>query len=71
VKEMQKRWNKLMVLVFLGALRSKFLKARQNVISSSTIKSLEDTYHFLCEVVPSESKNSANVETQDRYVFAV
>ena len=70
MKEMQKRWNKLMVLVFLGALRSKFSKARQNVISSSTVKSLEDTYH-LCEVVPSESKNSANVETQDRYVFAV
>ena len=36
----------------------------QNVIGSSTVKSLEDTgYHILLEVVPSESQNSAIKET--------
>ena len=42
VKEMQKRWNKLMVLVFLGALRPEFLKARANVVDSSIIELLEN-----------------------------
>ena len=57
VKTTQERWNKLMVLIFLVALCSEFSKARPNVIDSSTVNSLEDTY-FLCEVVPSESKSS-------------
>jgi len=35
VKDMQERWNKLIVLVFLGALRSEFLKSRPNVIGNS------------------------------------
>ena len=43
-----------MVLIFLGALHPKFSKALPNVIGSSTVKSLEDTYHFLLEVVSSE-----------------
>ena len=38
VKEMHERGNKLMVLVFLGALRPEFLKSRPNVIGSSIVK---------------------------------
>jgi len=37
---MQERWNKLMVLIFFGALRPKFLKAQLNMIDNSTLKSL-------------------------------
>jgi len=58
-----------MVLIFLGALRSEFSKTRQNVINSSTLKSLEDTYYLLCEVV--KSQNQATKETQDRSTLAV
>ena len=47
-----------MVLVFLGTLRSEFSKVRPNVIGSFTIKSLEDAYHILREVVPSELESS-------------
>jgi len=54
VKKMHEMWNKLIVLIFLGV---DFSKARPNVIDSSTVKSLEDTYHFLREAVPSESQN--------------
>jgi len=68
--KMQERWNKLMVLVFLGALRPNFLKARLNVIGGFIVKSLEDIYH-LREVVPSESENQAIVETQDRSTLTV
>ena len=60
-----------MVLIFLGALCQEFLKARPNMIGSSIIKSLEITYHFLREIVPSESQNSAIVETRDRSALAV
>jgi len=42
---------------FLRSITSRVLKARSNVIDSSTVKSLEDTYHFLREVVHSESEN--------------
>ena len=62
VKEMLKRQNK-MIFVCLGELRPKISKARPNVIDNSTVKSLEDTYHCLREVV-SKSQNPANVETQ-------
>jgi len=65
VKEMQERWNKLMV-VFLGALHSEFSKARPNVIGSSTAN-----YNFLREVVPSESQNPAIMETQYRSTLEV
>jgi len=41
------------------------------MIVNSIIKSLEHTYHFLREVVLSESHNPANVETQDRSSRAV
>jgi len=57
VKEMHERWNKLIVLVFLGALHPEFLKARSNVIVNSIVEPLEDTYHFLCGAVLSESYN--------------
>ena len=40
------------------------------MIGNSTIKSLEDTYHFLSEVVPSESQNLV-MKTHDRYVLAI
>jgi len=59
---MQERWNKLMVLVFLGALHSEFSKARPNVIDSSTVKSLEDSYYLRKTV---GTQNPAIVETQD------
>jgi len=36
-----------------------------------TVKSLDDTYQFLREVVPSESQNPASVETQDLFALAV
>ena len=52
-------------------LEHRFLKAQSNVIGSSTVKSLEDTYHFLHEVVPSESQNPASVESQDCLAHAV
>ena len=32
MKEMHERWNKLMILTFLGALRLEISKARPNVI---------------------------------------
>ena len=41
------------------------------MIDSSTIKSLENTYHFLSEVVPSELHNLAIVEIQDSPALAV
>ena len=63
VKEMHERGNKLMVLVFLGALRPEFLKSRQNVIGNSIVKSLENTNHFLHEDVPSKLQNSTIMET--------
>ena len=53
-----------MIFVCLGELRPKVSKARPNVIDNSTVKSLEDTYHCLREVVPSKSQNPANMETQ-------
>ena len=62
VKKMQERWNKLMVLVFLGALHSEFSKAPPNVIDSSTVKSLEDSYYLRKTV---GTQNPAIVETQD------
>jgi len=71
VKKMHERQNKLMALVFIGALCPKFFRARPNVINSSIIKSLENTYHFLREVVPSELQNKANVETQDRSALVI
>ena len=45
-----------MVLVFLKGLRPEFFKARPSVIGSSTVKSLENTYH-LREAISSESLN--------------
>ena len=59
-----------MVLVFLKGLRPEFFKARPSVNGNSTVKSLEDTQHFLREV-PSESHNLAIVETQDHYALTV
>ena len=41
------------------------------MIGSFTIKSLEDIYHFLREVVSSESQNPASVESQDHSALAV
>ena len=70
-KEMYERWNKLMVLVFLRALCPEFLKAQPNMIDNSTVKSLENIYHFLCEIIPSVSHKVANVETQDHSTFAI
>jgi len=61
-EEMQERWNKLIVLVFLRALRPEFSKAHPNVIGSSTVKSFKNTY-YLCEVIPSESQNLVIVKT--------
>jgi len=71
VKEMHERWNKLMVFVFSGVLCPEFSKAQPNVIGSSIVKSLKGTYHFLREVVPSESHNPTIVEIQDRSPLAV
>jgi len=68
---MQERWNKLKILVFLGALRSEFSKALTNVIDNSTVKSFEDTYHSLCEAISLESQNLASVESHDCSVLAV
>ena len=45
-----------MFLVFLGALPLEFSRGRLNMTSSSTVKSLEDTYHFLHEIIPSERR---------------
>jgi len=53
-----------------GTLRPELLKSRSNVMGSSTIKSLENTY-FLYEIVPSKSQNLAIMETQDRFAFGV
>ena len=60
-----------MVLVFLGALHPEFLKTRSNMINSSTVKSVEDIYHFLCKIALSESQNPAIIETQERSALAV
>jgi len=60
-----------MVFVFLGVLRPNFLRARQNMLDRFTSKSLEDTYQFLHEVVPSESENPTSVETRDRSALVV
>jgi len=47
MKEMQERWNKLMVLIFLRALRSEFSKDQPNVIGSFTIKSRIPTTSYV------------------------
>ena len=41
------------------------------MIDNFIVKSHEDTYYFLREVVPLESQNSAIVETQDRLALAI
>ena len=47
-----------MVLTFLGALCLEFSKAQPNVTDNCTVKSIEDTYHFLCEAILSEPESS-------------
>ena len=70
VKEMQERWNKLMVLVFLGALRPQFSKTWSNVIDSFTTSHLRIPSHPR-EAVPLESQNPTIGEIHDRSALAV
>lgn len=57
VKNMQKQWDLLVVLMFLGSLPSKYTLAHPQVIDSSAIDSLFEILWFLAGVFPEESKN--------------
>ena len=56
---------------FLRSIVSRVLESSFDMIVSFTVKSLKNTYHFLREVVPSESQIPANVKSQDHSAFAI
>jgi len=57
VKKMQKQWDQLAVLTFLGILPSEYTLACPQVMGSSVVDSLPETYRFLLSVFPEESQN--------------
>ena len=53
--KMQKQWDQLAVLTFVGSLSLEYTSARPHVIGSSAVDFLSKIYRFLQSVFPTES----------------
>jgi len=69
IKQMQNQWNRLMVLTYLGTLDPAYSSARPQIMGSSAVSSLAETYHFLKNVI-SAPPPAHSTDSQDHSALA-